>query len=91
MNIVHFPIGKLSSHSQRQDVRQDLVAENNPGAEGTDRDLIRTGTIQSCACPRRLNSIGNVGHEIQERMGAGDDQRTANNKCCRAGLTIRKM
>ena len=39
MNIVHFPIRKLSSHLQRQDVqdvRQYLVAGNKPGAEGTD-------------------------------------------------------
>jgi hypothetical protein len=36
MNIVHFSIGKLSSHLQKQDVRQDLVAENNLGAEGAD-------------------------------------------------------
>ena len=35
MNIVRFPICKLSSHLQMQDVRQDLVAETNLGAEGT--------------------------------------------------------
>ena len=27
MDIVHFPIGKLSSHLQMQDVRQDLDAQ----------------------------------------------------------------